>query len=197
MKKSKIVKIFCIHVAFVITITLLTLYFDIDLAEDKNEEEILKKFFSSFVFIVIFAPLLEEIIFRYLLIKGKYVYFSLAIGLLIGGTLENRILALSFAAVTLCSFITYFFLKKEKLPVHITVLYVILFTVFHITNYEAEELQKLAWYLIILQFYPQLLISIILTIVRIKTRFLYSLAYHSAYNFIIFLIAYISYNYFK
>jgi hypothetical protein len=194
VEKSKIAKIFCVHIAFVIAITLLTMYFHIEEAEVENGEELVKNYFSSFVFAVIFAPFLEEVIFRYPLVKSKYVYAPLVVGLLVGGTLENGILALSFVAVTMCSFVVYFFLKKEKLPIYITVLYVILFTIFHITNYKTEDLQTLTWYVLILQFYPQLLIAIVLTIVRLKTRFLYALAYHAAYNFIFFLIAVVSYQ---
>jgi membrane protease YdiL (CAAX protease family) len=193
VNKNKIAVVFTIHIIFVIVIELLVNCLNIEIAE-VNKEEFVKDYFHFLIFTVIFAPILEEVMFRYQLIKGKFVYLSFAIGLLICSTLDNKILAISFVGVTIFSFILYVFAKKDKLPVYLLVIYVVLFTLFHITNYKFEDINKLAWYSIILQFFPQLLMGIILTVVRIKARFTYTLAYHAAYNLIFALIVIFSYN---
>jgi membrane protease YdiL (CAAX protease family) len=192
--KNKIAVLFAIHIIFVIVIELLANCLNIEIAEVNEGEDFVKNYIHFLVFAVIFAPILEEVVFRYPLVKSKFLYLSFAIGLFICGTLENKILAISFGGVTIFSFTLYFFCKKDKLPNYFLAIYIVLFTLFHITNYKFEDINKLAWYSIILQFFPQLLMGIILTVVRIKTRFVYALIYHAAYNFVFALIAIFSYN---
>jgi len=185
--KYKIAIIFIVHALFIVTKTVIEPYLGIETVTPKDKEELLAHLIESFVSVVIFAPLLEEAVFRYPLKKCKFVYIALVLGCLISFTFHNRLFTYSFIAVNIISFVLFFFFKKATLPLSVLIIYIVLFSLIHVENYNINDLKVLPWGLLIYQFFPQLLLGIIVTYIRIKTRFLYALAYHSAYNLVIFI----------
>ena len=195
LRKYKIAIIFVVHILFLVIKNVAEHYLGIETATPKYEEELLNNLIDFFVFVVIFAPLLEEVIFRYPLKKCKFIYIALVLGCLLSFAFDNRLFTYIFIAVNIISFILFFFLKKETLPLFVLLIYTVLFSLIHVENYNINDLEVLPWGSLILQFFPQLLLGLILTYIRIKTRFLYALAYHSAYNLVIFILIIISLKY--
>jgi hypothetical protein len=195
--KIKIGIIFIIHILFLAILNAIEVYLGIETAELKDKDKYLDNFIELFVFLVIFAPLLEEVVYRYPLKKCKYVYIALVLGCLVSFLFDNKFIAYTFIAVNIISFILFFFVKRKQLPLFILITYTVLFSVSHVENYNPNDLMGLHWSSLIFQFFPQLVLGIILTYIRINTRFLYALAYHSAYNFVIVIIVIISLKYFN
>ena len=193
----KIAVIFIVHVLFIAIKNVIEPYLGIETATPKDKEELLDNLIDFFVLAVIFAPLLEEVIFRYPLKKCKYVYIALVLGCLVSFTFNNRFFTYIFIAMNIISFILFFFFKKEILPLSVLLIYTVLFSLIHVENYNINDLGVLPWGSLIYQFFPQLVLGLILTYIRIKTRFLYALAYHSAYNFVLFIIIVIGLKYFN
>jgi hypothetical protein len=197
LRNYKIEIIFIVHIFILAILNVIEVCLGIETAELKDKDKFLNNFVELFVFAVIFAPLLEEVVFRYPLKKCKYVYIALILGCLAAFLINNRFITYTFIVGNIISFTLFFFFKRENLPLFILLIYAVLFSLFHIENYNLNDLMGLHWSSLIFQFFPQLVLGIILTYIRINTRFLYALAYHSAYNFVIMIIVIISLKYFN
>lgn len=185
LEKSKFVLLLGIHILIVVLVKIIEDSFEIPLiGMQTSEYDNYNLFFS----VVIFAPLVEEMLYRYPLIKGRYVYVSLIFGCILPYVIDA---CLSIIVITLClnviAFVMYFFLKKKRLPVGISVIYMFVFVVSHVVNYDMLELSRLPWFSFIFLFYAQFLLGVVVTFLRYCYRFRYVLLYHSLYNLIIFL----------
>lgn len=142
-----------------------------------------------FFITIFFAPILEEIIYRYPLLRSKYIYLFLFFGILLYFIEINNIYILIFSiSLNIASSLLYFFYGIKKLPMILWLLYIISFVVLHIGNYDLSELNKLPWYSWVFLFDAQIILGIILTYVRFNYQFRYTILYHSIYNFIIYLL---------
>jgi hypothetical protein len=197
LRSYRIAVIFIAHILFLTIINVLEVYLGIETVTSEYILKLLDNYVEFIVFTVIFAPLLEEVVFRYPLKKCKNVYIALVLGCLESFLNDNRFITYTFIAVNIISFILFFFFKRKNLPLFILLIYVALFSLSHVENYNLNDLAGLHWSSLIFQFFPQLVLGLILTYIRINTRFLYALVYHSAYNLVIAIIVIISLKYFN
>lgn len=185
LEKNKFVLLLGIHILIVILVKIIEDSFEIPLTGMQiNEYSKVSLFFSA----VIFAPLVEEVSYRYPLIKDRFVYASLIFGCVLSYVVDVHLLMIVImVCLNIITFVMYFFLKKEKLPISISILYVIAFAISHIANYDLLELSELPWFSFIFMFYAQILLGAATTFLRYHYRFRYVILYHSLYNMIIFL----------
>lgn len=184
-KIYKFIGLLCINIVIVFIIDSIKSFLDIPSAEFITTREMENS--ELFFLVVLLAPFLEEIIYRYPLVKGKFIYFSLLGGILFYSIAEDFMLIFS-ACLNTISFILYFFYGAKKTPLFLTFFYAFAFTISHTSNYNLSELEKLPWYSLIFLFDAQIILSIILTYIRFNYQFRYTILYHSIYNFIIFLL---------
>lgn len=187
-KVYKFIGILTINILLIVLLEITERYFQIPMARIKNDlyED---NYLLLFISLVLFAPLVEETAYRYQFIKGKFIYFTIIWSCLFGFiNMDNPIITISTIIINVISFTIYFFLKKDKLPMFIIIIYTILFGVSHIINYEISEPENVLWYSYIFMFLPQIILGLCLIYIRINYLFRYSILYHSSYNFIIFLL---------
>ncbi len=187
-KVYKFIGILTINILLIVLLEITERYFQIPMArikDDLYEDNNLLLFISA----VLFAPIVEEFAYRYQFVKGRFIYFAIVWGCLFGFINEDYPIIITVTIIiNIISFIIYFFLKKDKLPMFIIIIYTILFGVSHIINYEISEPKNVLWYSYIFMFLPQIILGLCLIYIRINYQFRYSILYHSAYNFIIILL---------
>ena len=147
-----------------------------------------KKFYDKLVelaFIaIVFAPFIEEVIFRLPLRKTKLFVFSLLFSLIFIKGFKSLDLIVSVSVIIYCVIILYyqFFAENRIIRCIMISFSVFTFTVVHISNYAYTELITKEYFELILLFLPQLLLGFFSTNLRIKTKFVYSLLLHTMYN---------------
>ena len=147
-----------------------------------------KKFYDKRVelaFIaIVFAPFIEEVIFRLPLRKTKLFVFSLLFSLIFIKGFKSLDLIVSVSVIIYCVIILYyqFFAENRIIRCIMISFSVFTFTVVHISNYAYTELITKEYFELILLFLPQLLLGFFSTNLRIKTKFVYSLLLHTMYN---------------
>ncbi|MHC5311081.1 CPBP family glutamic-type intramembrane protease [Myroides sp. LJL116] len=177
------IKLFSIHIFSIIIFLILS-----DIFIDDTPQTSLEVNFKDYpilfsIFIVVLAPLFEEFIFRFPL---KFSYLNIfVIPLLIICFLNTYVflVKLSIVLYIISLIIQRFFLKKNY--IYITSL--LCFTTIHLDNYDSLDNLKLFHTISLI--FPQFLLAIILSFVRVKSNLKGSIIYHSAYNFIILLLA--------
>ena len=156
----------------------------------------------SFLLIVVFVPIVEELIFR-LPLLFRPVFISISFSMLaffICGHIsteifnsENGIYWQTLTAILFAYFIynyctrnkesiQCFYSKKIKILVWFSIL---LFALFHVVNFGISNKSILLAPLLTL---PQLVNGSILTYARLKYGFIYAIGYHSFNNLIVYLI---------
>jgi hypothetical protein len=133
---------------------------------------------------IVFAPFIEEVIFRLPLRKTKLFVFSLLFSLIFIKGFKSLDLIVSVSVIIYCVVILYYQFFAENRIIHCIMISfsVFTFTVVHISNYEYTELITKEYFELILLFLPQLLLGFFSTNLRIKTKFVYSLILHTIYN---------------
>ncbi len=184
-KIYKIASILCINILIIIVFKILESLLEIELAEPKLKNTYKDNYWGLFITAVLVAPLFEEYAYRYQLVKNPFVYLSLiwSTAFIILGF--DRYISIPMVITNIMVLVFYYVLKKEKLPILFLSVYVIIFAISHVVNYDINALRSLPWYYLFLQFFPQLLLGGILTYIRIQFRFTYAVLYHAVYNFII------------
>lgn len=190
-KKTRILAaVFFIHILAIIVFELIVFHCNIDVAKSKQHNDLnnpLKLLFSA----VVFAPIIEEIIFRYGLVKSKYFYW---------GTIFSVVFILvtnfsdyfkgAIIILNVLSFGFFCFSDRKVVPQMVLIASVFVFTLIHISNYDSVALNGLPVYALVLQFFPQVLAGIILTGIRLYSRrFLSVIVYHGLYNLVFFGLA--------
>ena len=188
----KIASILCINVLIIVVFKILESFLEIELAEPKLKNTYKDHYWGLFISAVLVAPLLEEYTYRHQLVKNRYVYLSLIWNTLFVIIGYDWYIIIPMIITNIMILIFYYILKKERLPILFLSVYVVVFAISHLGNYDVNALKSLPWYYLFLQFFPQLLSGGILTYIRIQFRFTYAVLYHAVYNFIIFSIFMIS-----
>lgn len=189
MNIHQLLKIFLIHIVLMIFIELIKSYFNVA-SPISSLTKYISKPWELFFLVVIFAPIVEEFIFRYPLVRERYVYLSLVLFILdaVISQVSLYILLLTIA-ISIYSFVLYFFYRKKKLPPYVILVYIILFVVFHISNYNIDEIKQLSLLSTFLLFVPQLVLGIILTYIRMYEKYSTVVIYHASYNLIFLSLA--------
>ena len=158
--------------------------------EIDNKEEIMKKIVFYSIFLIIIAPILEEVLYRLPLKKylsTSFTLFSLLIGVIY--ILIFDLLLIKIALAVYLAYIIYLSYSKKEIPNIFIVLSVFVFTISHIGNYNLLDVQSMSSLDLLFLFLPQLIFGIIVTFIRIKYSFKYALLYHILYNSIIIILA--------
>lgn len=190
-----IFKIFAINIFVVIVFSILEKgLLGIRLEADQNELASIGMV-ELFFLAVLFAPLMEEFVFRYPLIRKGIWPIALLFGVVfINISAPNNVLLMS-AILTGSLFILmeYLFEKQQQVNILIATLYVFIFTFIHIGNYREEVFKDKTFVHICIQFFPQFCLGVILTWLRLKrVNFSKIILYHSAYNLIFFVLTLLS-----
>ncbi len=139
---------------------------------------------SFILFAVVFAPLLEELAFRYLLKKGKYflVIFTLSTFyfLIVGETIP---LLISLLLLNILIGLVYLLSKKRRIvPIGVMAYSIIVFGWMHSINFDATELSSLRFIEALFLFFPYVLLGTNITYIRLRFGFFYGLVGHTLYN---------------
>lgn len=148
---------------------------------------------SGFFLVVIFAPILEELIFRLPLKLSlwRFHFFLLVVALCCFIIhLYFGFAMLIFWAISISLFLSkkYFnFIKHNWLRYRVAIFYSFsfLFGLVHAFNFDPELLPFYAFSII---FLPQLIGGVLLAIIRLRFGFFYALLLHSTFNGILMLV---------
>jgi hypothetical protein len=146
--------------------------------------------FSLFVFqIVIFSPILEEIVFRLALKKNKYFWLSLLFSLLFLLT-SNFVLVKIVMLLFILNIIIYQF-SDRFIELYYSLIFfsILAFVAVHFDNYELKMFQTGNIRDMVILFLPQFFLSLILTKIRIQTHLLNSILFHFVFNLIVMQLA--------
>jgi hypothetical protein len=176
-------------ITFVLLIELLKYVFNVVEPEvSVLKENFLENFACSFFGVVAISPILEEVVFRLPLKKNNYYWVSIIFSLLFFLTskyIVTQIMCLLFVG----SIIVYQFYDKINLFRHILIILSIMaFVSVHFDNYELNIFRIVD---IVILFLPQFVLSLILTKIRVQTCFRNSIIFHSLYNLIVLLFAFL------
>jgi membrane protease YdiL (CAAX protease family) len=153
------------------------------------EEEFKKNFFFTTIGVLIFAPIIEELIFRVPLKKNSLVWCSvvfISIYIFSSNLLIIKILCLIYVL----SIILYQYYDKSKLILYlIMILSTISFVAIHIDNYDITAIEHFTVYNYIVLFLPQFFLSVVLIKVRMQKNVLSAVLTHSLYNSVMLLLA--------
>jgi membrane protease YdiL (CAAX protease family) len=153
------------------------------------EEEFKKNFFFTTIGVLIFAPIIEELIFRVPLKKNSLVWCSvvfISIYIFSSNLLIIKILCLIYVL----SIILYQYYDKSKLMLYlIMILSTISFVAIHIDNYDITAIEHFTVYNYIVLFLPQFFLSVVLIKVRMQKNVLSAVLTHSLYNSVMLLLA--------
>jgi membrane protease YdiL (CAAX protease family) len=153
------------------------------------EEEFKKNFFFTTIGVLIFAPIIEELIFRVPLKKNSLVWYSvvfISIYIFSSNLLIIKILCLIYVL----SIILYQYYDKSKLILYlIMILSTISFVAIHIDNYDITAIEHFTVYNYIVLFLPQFFLSVVLIKVRMQKNVLSAVLTHSLYNSVMLLLA--------
>lgn len=179
MKKTTILKFLLLNFSFAIFIIFITDFFNINFGQSKFEE-----YFKDYPLLmgfltIFFVPALEEFAFRYPLIKKKFSYIALIVFSLLMFSIysDNLLFIIGFGTLNLLTFIFYFFLKKEKLPVAFMFFYALIFSLCHLDNFD--NLSAIGISLVIIE---NLVFSFFTTYIYLKKNFTWTIIYHSGFN---------------
>lgn len=190
LKKSKLLTIFFIlttNILLLFLIQNLESHLKLQKPEIINKEDILDNISFYAIFFIIIAPLFEEFIFRYPIRQSKARIISLVLCVL-----AILIFTLTLIKIMLCVYflmVLYVIIYKKKFSNLMIVFSIILFVGTHLGNYDYDQILSSTSLEMIFLFIPQLILGVVVTGVRIKYSFLYSLTYHAIYNASILILA--------
>ncbi len=153
---------------------------DIEL-DSKHKEDILNNLYFYALFIIIIGPFLEEIVYRLPLKKSKYIWVSLVVGSLSIFTFD--FIFVKIAVGIYLGLIIYSIISKKAITLFLSIVSVLVFTISHMGNYDATDIEKMNFLELLFTLTPQLIAGIIMTLFRNYFSFSYGLMYHIAYNF--------------
>lgn len=178
------------HILFTILLVFMQEHF---LGLDKYENSIEENFKRSpafySIFIIGIGPLMEETIYRLPLKRNKYFVISLLLS--IAYLLGLKSLLVIGAMVLYISSLLVLWYKKNDASKVIIGLSILTFAMIHIENYGLKDLTSMQILELLSTFFPQLMLGIIVTAVRLKFSFNYGLIYHILYNGIIVSLVFI------
>ncbi|GEM_PF-2565648 len=185
-KSALFIAIFCIHVSFIVVIELAIRYFNIDCVQSDRLTAYLESPLELLFVVTVLAPIVEEIAFRYALVKSNYSNLGLLFGVVFAFVANfNSYLLVLMILLNVLAFIVFRFLNKKILPKIFLVGYVLVFGFSHSSNYTVTSLQELPLYAFVIQFLPQMILGTVLTYVRLSSKiFLNVIVYHALYNLV-------------
>jgi membrane protease YdiL (CAAX protease family) len=184
-KLNKILKYYIFLMIFTILQKIFEEYYLINTnIKSKLETDYLNTPIELFFIVVIFAPFIEEIIFRLPLEKTYYFIISILFSLLFFKGFNETNIIISTLIIGFSISITCFqiFPQKSILKRILIFISVLTFTLVHINNYSFNELKLMSIFELILLFLPQLLLGIFTTKLRVNSKIYYPILLHSAYN---------------
>lgn len=185
-KRALFIAIFCIHISFIVVIELAIRYFNIDCVHSDRLMAYLESPLELLFVVIVLAPIVEEIAFRYTLVKSNYSYLGLLFGVVFAFVANfNSYLLVLMILLNVLAFIVFRFSNKKILPKIFLVSYVLIFAISHSSNYTVASLQELPVYALVIQFFPQMILGTVLTYVRLSSNiFLNVIIYHALYNLV-------------
>lgn len=188
MNRNQYIGIYIIVLSLVIIIEYIERNYNIELPKSE-----LKKYepFTIILLAGILAPVVEEVMFRYPLVKGKYTYIALGISSIFIYFMSNTIfITISFLILNILTFVKYYFCRIRKLPYYLLIIYSSLFILVHIENYNLQELFKQPFVTLLSLFSAQIILSIALVYIRLKAKRFYPVVlFHAMYNFSIIILS--------
>jgi membrane protease YdiL (CAAX protease family) len=197
LKKTLIMnsKIFVISISIIIpTLSLFSVFSDFVPPPTLIHKSLKEKF----LFVIIVAPIIEEMIFRFPLNSSKWSFFfslSLVISIIsIFLNIENSYI--TFATWILFLFgllahnffeVSYYFQNIWKTNYRYFIyFFVLFFGLIHLSNFEIGSFEN--WVFLPVLFLPQTIFGFILVYVRLNYGIISSIIQHSFYNFFILII---------
>ena len=146
-------------------------------------------FYERIIFAVLLAPIIEESLFRLLLVFNKrnlFYFFVMCVGLFITFLVRESYFKLFlFILLSLISIIIYFYFEviKSFLVKNYRCFFyfiVVLFAVLHLFNFNGINSHNL--FVAIILVVPQIILGLILGYLRIKYGIAYSILFHAIVN---------------
>jgi len=176
-----------INILILLTLDLLEVFLNLNKPEIDNKEEIMNNIFFYSIFLILIAPILEEVLYRLPIKKNSFTLLSLLVGVI-------YILIFDLLLIRIClgiylASMIYFRFSKKEIPKLFVIFSIFVFTISHIGNYNLLDIKSMNLLGLFFLFLPQLILGIIVTYFRMKFSFKHALWYHALYNSIIFLLA--------
>lgn len=156
-----------------------------------GDETNLKSKFLFFLIITGFvAPIIEEFLFRFWILKNVliftlfFIFLFLFLLLIDYNWIYNSLFLLTFSLQAI------FIFKYPKKYILICLINGLVFSLFHITNYAVVELISGIYYLPVLLF-PQFILGFFASYLKLKYGFRYAVVYHVLYNCSIIVFVYL------
>lgn len=201
MSNKAIIKLFFITIGIIFSLPFIESFFEIETISYEDEDE-KNSYITLFFRSIIFAPILEEFIFRYPLLKGnhpKWLYFSLILGFLFTFLNYEKNLWVSVIGIFLyvAIFVQYFVYKKIKVSIYLGILSGFYFGLMHISDFKKVFCGNLPIISIFFEILPYFWGGFVLTYLRLREVKYYKIVlFHSAYNFFLIFISFLA-SYFE
>lgn len=174
------------HIFFALISDMIESSFNLDTIDLKDIEEIKKDIVEFFFYVVIFAPIIEEICYRLPIKKSSVAYLAIPVSLLFisYNPLILRVIDIIYS-ITLIGYLTF---SNKLLQKILIVVSIFVFTFSHASNYSIADLESLNLIEFVFLFSSQFILAIVTTFFRLIYSFKWALLYHFLYNLIIFFI---------
>lgn len=147
--------------------------------------------FLLIIAVIVIFPIIEEIAFRLSIKKNSFYWLSILFCLLFLLTTKFIFIKVIILVYIIFVLVNQFRTKNRVVNYIVIFLSALCFLFVHFDNYDKNELTLIAPTDFFLLFFPQLLIAILFTKVRVQTFFLNSVILHIAYNLIILILSYL------
>jgi hypothetical protein len=147
--------------------------------------------FLLIIAVIVIFPIIEEIAFRLSIKKNSFYWLSILLSLLFLLTTKFIFIKVIILVYIIFVLVNQFRTKNRVVNYIVIFLSALCFLLVHFDNYDKHELTLIAPTDFFLLFFPQLLIAILFTKVRVQTFFLNSVILHIAYNLIILTLSYL------
>lgn len=146
-----------------------------------NENDLKNQFLFFLIITGFVAPLIEEFLFRFWILEKRIKFVIICMLLILYLLLIDYhwIFNISFLLIFIVQAI--FIFRNSNKITSIIIFNGIVFSLFHVTNYPVDELYSNIIYLPIL-FFPQFILGLITSWMKISHGFKFALLYHILYN---------------
>lgn len=163
-----------------------------------NAMEIFETVGLFLFFVAIIVPVIEELTFRYFLVGNnfsKLIVSIILMSLIILFSFDKFSFGDFIYLICLIYLIVIFILSSFSNAINIPIMAVssmILFGIYHLSNFEYEEIRNNLLYIPLLIF-PQVLLGLFLNFIRINFGLIPAVIYHSLYNTLLLCVVYLLY----
>lgn len=149
---------------------------------NRLKDEFMSNIIFSLVAVLFLSPVIEELVFRLPLKKDAYFVISIVTSFIFFLS-SNFLFIKIIIGIFIAFIIVYQFYRDSIILKRVLIsMSIIAFTIVHFDNFNSNLLNNIGLFNLIILFSPQFFLAILLTKIRLETRFINAVIFHSLYN---------------